>query len=446
MRYEMKRILYVICVITVLFMFAGCHEPPVSALSGWAGTYEWSNRVPGVTSGSTPLWENITISIYEQNGEFYADYAANGYQLAVTGKAYVVGDEEKITVVLKEYGGDSIQQPYEVGSALFSLRKDETYLITSWITDSPRYGYDNQFHQGVYFVKSEKVTSTSSDHAHTENIPSEKNLDQWIGEYTYLYSAFKESPLQEISEQKYVHTLSIYKDQQNDQYYAAYTMESEGYWHGQYKAKAMVKGTSEELYIIFDHAIFNDSKGYIHSSPSSFTSGDVLFVLKKTGTDLITQANPITVSAFPSLNFQPVQTEPIQNIGHQTNLNEWMGEYSYHYKADGTAYEKEDHSLLIYSENNRYYAVYSLSGWMRGYIAHATVEGTSEEIHILYDQFFGMPMTYSYEKSFEKGDILFTLQKTDTGYSTEANEKILKEFPDIDFQIIETYTAAATVD
>jgi hypothetical protein len=143
-----------------LFIFlTSCSGESTNELGSWLGYYGWADSIiedsmldPKSDSGRTPLWEEVIISIYEEDGNYYADYVRNGYMMGEIAKAEVHGDSREITLVFIAYAPDSpYQSSLKKGDELFSLTKKENELITTWITDEPNFDEYEGSVEGVYF-------------------------------------------------------------------------------------------------------------------------------------------------------------------------------------------------------------------------------------------------------------------------------------------------------
>jgi hypothetical protein len=98
----------------------------VSILETWVGNYSFSEFVP-------PDQNMIYgISIYKEQGNYYADISIDGFQTIERLRAKVEGDKNSIKLRFDKYLPDNRFEPYEVGDILLSFEKKGPDLNTLW--------------------------------------------------------------------------------------------------------------------------------------------------------------------------------------------------------------------------------------------------------------------------------------------------------------------------
>ncbi|KNY25863.1 DUF5991 domain-containing protein [Pseudobacteroides cellulosolvens] len=97
-----------------------------SLLETWVGNYSFSEFVPPD--------QNMFygISIYKEEGNYYADISIDGFQTIERLRAKVDGDKNSIKLRFDKYLPDNRFQPYEVGDILLSFEKSGSDLNTLW--------------------------------------------------------------------------------------------------------------------------------------------------------------------------------------------------------------------------------------------------------------------------------------------------------------------------
>jgi hypothetical protein len=98
----------------------------VSLFETWVGKYSFSEFVPPD--------ENMfyAISIYKDEGIYYADISMNGFQTIQRLRAKVDGNKNSIKLRFDKYLPDNRFEPYKVGDILLSFEKSGSDLYTFW--------------------------------------------------------------------------------------------------------------------------------------------------------------------------------------------------------------------------------------------------------------------------------------------------------------------------
>ena len=98
-------------------------------LEDWIGEYTFSEKL----SEEPQELRNYDITIYEENGQYYADLKITGGDTGIDIKTHIYGNEEWISLVLAEYnpGHESGLEEMENG-VLLSLRKQGEDIYTYW--------------------------------------------------------------------------------------------------------------------------------------------------------------------------------------------------------------------------------------------------------------------------------------------------------------------------
>ncbi|HEY9062691.1 MAG TPA: DUF5991 domain-containing protein [Pseudobacteroides sp.] len=98
----------------------------VSSLETWVGGYSFSEFVP-------PDQNMIYgISIFKEEGNYYADISIDGFQTIERLRAKVDGNKNSIKLRFDKYLPDNRFEPYEVGDILLSFEKSGSDLDTFW--------------------------------------------------------------------------------------------------------------------------------------------------------------------------------------------------------------------------------------------------------------------------------------------------------------------------
>lgn len=95
-------------------------------LQSWAGAYGFSEYAPP----DLYMWYRITI--YNENGEYYADLFIDGHMANKRMKANVIGDSEDIDLVLDTYLPNNDFESIEEGEVLLRLKRENSEIHTYW--------------------------------------------------------------------------------------------------------------------------------------------------------------------------------------------------------------------------------------------------------------------------------------------------------------------------
>lgn len=116
--------LLTICAISLY----GCGGVPKgSDLSNWVGKYSFfENPSPNIC-------REYELTINTDEIGYSAYVFLEGHLTYINAIADIVGNEEQIDIVMKEYVPDMDSgEPYKIGEILFTLRYEEDELITEW--------------------------------------------------------------------------------------------------------------------------------------------------------------------------------------------------------------------------------------------------------------------------------------------------------------------------
>jgi hypothetical protein len=241
-------------------------------LDDWIGEYEYLDD---------EYLLGATLSIYKEDEAYRAKIHLSGRMIGLNAYALVEGDEKEIAVIFEQHVYENIGSTYgvEPGDVLFWLRRfsNTGNIFTIWRTIGPRL-----------------TTSFKKISQPDETTETQANLDDWLGEYVYLYSTaapdyediikdfFEKNP--SLSEKdlpahmfpKYIaYEFIIYKDDEG-RYSAAYL--ANGWMTGE-EMQTTVRGNSEEIELVLQELTL-----FISSNHPEI--GEVLFTLEKAGADI----------------------------------------------------------------------------------------------------------------------------------------------------------------
>ncbi len=133
----------------------------------------------------------------------------------------------------------------------------------------------------------------------------------------------------------------------------------------------------------------------------------------------------------PPANELTVDEEPVEiEFDTETDLDSWIGQYKYLEYTPKISYDKlvDFYSVYLLDINKSvmsggaprgvYYANFAASGWMLDLNAITIIQGDSEEIAVVFYDYLpnGKGLAYGQLK---RGDILFTLRRTEAGFQAE---------------------------
>lgn len=95
-------------------------------LNPWVGKYTFYEYAPPDQN----MWYDI--SIYTENGKYYASVIIDGFQTMQRYKAEISGDQKAIDLLFSEYLPQNGFEPYVKGERLLSFEKRDAQLITYW--------------------------------------------------------------------------------------------------------------------------------------------------------------------------------------------------------------------------------------------------------------------------------------------------------------------------
>lgn len=193
-------------------------------LDGWIGKYtfyEYYER-----GDLAPQGRSYDIDIYKENGQYYADVAANGHMCGLDVKARVYGDEEWISLVLEEYNPDhSFGFSQMENNVILSLRREGESVYTYWGILSPLWEAEGGVSESGHCYLQRVEESDSMEQSGGEsgvllqgtgggNPDDMADLAGWVGKYAWSEGSHEEGT--DLGAADY--DLTIYKEE--GQYYA----------------------------------------------------------------------------------------------------------------------------------------------------------------------------------------------------------------------------------
>jgi hypothetical protein len=139
--YGFKRLIISLTIFTLLFStIVGCSNVDqestksqddrtnVSSLKmeSWIGDYSFSEYAPQDKNMF------YSVSIYEKDGDYYADINILGFQTSKNLQAKVSGNENSIKLSFYKYLPDNVYELYNEGDILMSFEKKDSVLYTYW--------------------------------------------------------------------------------------------------------------------------------------------------------------------------------------------------------------------------------------------------------------------------------------------------------------------------
>lgn len=140
-------------------------------LSSWTGTYVYGATFPHALEENGNYFIGYTVAVYEDNGAYYANVAANGWQICSESLARVEGDENRIEFLFVEtlpkdshYGKS---ERYEKDEVMLSFTRKEGRIQTGWgvlRNEHPIFIESEAVIEGDYFLKAtdEVLVETNS--------------------------------------------------------------------------------------------------------------------------------------------------------------------------------------------------------------------------------------------------------------------------------------------
>ena len=113
-----------LCVVSVSVIHAGPVE--ASGLDSWIGKYIFEENPE---EGS--LWIH-TVTVYRNNGEYYAEINVDGRQTQICLLAKVTGNGSAIRLVFEKHLPDNMFDSYTPGQVLLSFAMQGPALLTEW--------------------------------------------------------------------------------------------------------------------------------------------------------------------------------------------------------------------------------------------------------------------------------------------------------------------------
>lgn len=109
------------------------------------------------------------------------------------------------------------------------------------------------------------------------------------------------------------------------------------------------------------------------------------------------------------------------HIKDKKNLNNWIGEYYYietfpHNSGQITYFI--EYTIIIYKEENKYYAQITGDGWFTMTRMLAQVTGDQNKIDIAYLQATPGDLSYGSYEAFDKGEVLWQFERNGSDINT----------------------------
>jgi len=121
-----------------------------SQFESWVGIYDFFEFSYSPVGSDISMKYEITI--YEENGNYYADMVIDGRMTMIQWKSVIQGDNQSISLILDSYSPESMLGLYEIGDVLVILKKKENEILTYWVELEPTL-VENQESGKVYFIK-----------------------------------------------------------------------------------------------------------------------------------------------------------------------------------------------------------------------------------------------------------------------------------------------------
>lgn len=123
-----------------------------SSLDSWMGSYKYMESYSGE---DTPfMFMSYEISIYKEEGNYYAEISIDGQTTMAHARARVYGSENWISMVFEDYYPDHLVGGFlnHGNSVLISLQKEEEEILTYWGEITPML-HENEPSGKCYFEK-----------------------------------------------------------------------------------------------------------------------------------------------------------------------------------------------------------------------------------------------------------------------------------------------------
>lgn len=102
-------------------------------------------------------------------------------------------------------------------------------------------------------------------------------------------------------------------------------------------------------------------------------------------------------------------------------MDNWVGEYHYGETfphISGEMYYVIDYTILIYEEENKYYAQITCDGWQTMIRVLAQVTGNQNKIDITYLHTLPDDIVYGRHERFDEGEVLWQFEREDGDINT----------------------------
>lgn len=131
-----NKTIVVIAIFTAIIVFSilvNKVENNLSHLNNWLGEYYFSECSGGDDTGHPFMYWTYEIVIYEKDSKLWSDISIDGQLTSIRYRAEVMGNNEEISLVLKEFlPGNEVFKAAEVGDILFTLKKTDQQIYTFW--------------------------------------------------------------------------------------------------------------------------------------------------------------------------------------------------------------------------------------------------------------------------------------------------------------------------
>lgn len=164
--------LLLIVVIAILFLLIGlyifiCRN---HSLDSWIGDYYYIETFPHGQDENFNYFIAYEISIYKEDGQYYAKDENDGWFTQTRTLAEVIGNKNRIDIVFKEtLPGDSLYgicERYDEGEVLVTLYYENGSIQTAWgvlRNEHPVFTDNLEEIKGEYFIKSDMNEKNISD-------------------------------------------------------------------------------------------------------------------------------------------------------------------------------------------------------------------------------------------------------------------------------------------
>lgn len=97
-----------------------------NGIDTWIGNYVFNEfAAPNIDM-------NYSISIYKENGDYYANIKIDGFQSMTRAKAKIKGNDNSIVLIFDEYLPDNKFKLFNKDDILLTFKKKNSDIVTYW--------------------------------------------------------------------------------------------------------------------------------------------------------------------------------------------------------------------------------------------------------------------------------------------------------------------------